>query len=289
MEVAIGLPTAVPDTEGESILEWARRAEARGFSSLGVIDRLVYPNYEPLIALAAAAGVTERIRLATTILITPYRPNAALLAKQVASIDRLSGGRFVLGVGIGARDDDYEASGMTPKGRGKRLDQQLEEMKRIWGGEKRGYAGAVGPAPVREGGPELIVGGQADAAVKRVARYGDGWIMPGLPPDQFGELARKVDEAWSSEGRSGKPRKLALAYFALGPNASDDAKRSLGHYYAWLGDYADQIVKGAAASEDMVRSYVDAFEEAGCDELFLFPSSADVEQVDLLAGATGVS
>src|SRR5947207_15109809 len=102
MDVGIGLPATIPGVDGATVLDWARRAEARGFSSLGVIDRIVYPNYEPLIALAAAAAVTERIRLATTILIAPYRVNTALMAKQLASIDRLSNGRLVVGIAIGA-------------------------------------------------------------------------------------------------------------------------------------------------------------------------------------------
>ena len=93
MDVGIGLPATIPDVERDQLLDWARRAEARGFSSLGTIDRLVYGNYEPLIALAAAAAVTERIKLATTILIAPFRANGALLAKQAASVDRLSHGR----------------------------------------------------------------------------------------------------------------------------------------------------------------------------------------------------
>src|SRR3954469_13863033 len=111
MDVGIGLPATIPGVEGAQLIEWARRAEARGFSSLGTIDRLVYGNYEPLIALAAAAAVTERIRLATSILIAPYRRNAAHLAKEALSVDRLSGGRLVFGVAVGGREDDYEASG----------------------------------------------------------------------------------------------------------------------------------------------------------------------------------
>ena len=111
MDVGIGLPTTIAGVNRDQVLEWARRAEARGFSSLGTIDRLVYDNYEPLIALAAAAAVTERIRLASTILIAPYRANGALVAKQAASVDRLSNGRLVLGVAVGGREDDYVASG----------------------------------------------------------------------------------------------------------------------------------------------------------------------------------
>src|SRR3954449_10215790 len=111
MDVAIGLPATIPGVERDELLEWARRAEARGFSSLGTLDRIVYGNYEPLMALSAAAAVTERIRLATTVMLGPLRGNATLVAKQILSLDALAGGgRAVLGIAIGGREDDYEAS-----------------------------------------------------------------------------------------------------------------------------------------------------------------------------------
>src|SRR3954447_26946384 len=127
MNVGIGLPATIPGVSGDRVIDWARRAEERGFSSLGTIARLVYGNYEPLIALAAAAAVTERIRLATSILIAPYRRNAPHLAKQALSVRRLSGGRLVFGVAVGGREDDYEASGADFHRRGKELDAMLEE------------------------------------------------------------------------------------------------------------------------------------------------------------------
>jgi alkanesulfonate monooxygenase SsuD/methylene tetrahydromethanopterin reductase-like flavin-dependent oxidoreductase (luciferase family) len=116
MEVGIGLPATVPGVTRDDLLEWARRADSAGFSSLGVLDRLVYPNYEPLIALAAAAAVTERIRLMTDILLLPQRANAALVAKQALTVHSLSEGRLVLGVAAGLREDDYEASGVPMQG-----------------------------------------------------------------------------------------------------------------------------------------------------------------------------
>ena len=109
MEIGIGLPNAVAGTEGRALVEWARRAEDAGFSSLGTIDRVVYPNYESLIALAAAAAVTERIRLLTSVLLAPLRPTP-LLAKQAMSVDNISGGRLELALAVGGREDAFCAA-----------------------------------------------------------------------------------------------------------------------------------------------------------------------------------
>jgi alkanesulfonate monooxygenase SsuD/methylene tetrahydromethanopterin reductase-like flavin-dependent oxidoreductase (luciferase family) len=280
MDIGIGLPNAIQDVDTDSLLEFARRADSKGFSSLGTVDRVVYPNFEPLVTLGAVAAVTERIRLSTTVLLGPLRPNAAVLAKQALTLDNLSGGRFWLGIGLGARDDDYEISGIPTKARGKALDRQLEQIKKIWD------AGEVGPKPVGSA-PEILVGGSVDAAFARAARYGDGWIMGGGTPEMFAAAATKVDQAWDRAGRSDKPRKASLAYFSLGPDAQAHAERNIGHYYAWLGDYAAQIVGATATSPEMVRSYLEGFAQAGCDELVLFPASKHPEQVDLLADAVG--
>jgi alkanesulfonate monooxygenase SsuD/methylene tetrahydromethanopterin reductase-like flavin-dependent oxidoreductase (luciferase family) len=285
VDIGIGLPNTVPGTEGRALIDWASAAEEAGFSTLGTIGRLVYPNYEELIALTAAAAVTSRIRLTTSVLLAPLYTNYALFAKQAASLDRLSGGRLVLGLGLGGRDDDFTASEVPTSGRGRRLEEQITVMKRIWSGEKFGTAGGIGPEPVRPAGPEIILGGQTEASFRRVARLADGWIMGGGTPDMFAQAAAAVDQAWQEAGRPGKPRKLTLAYFALGPDARAQADNYLLHYYAWFGDIASQIAAGAAVSAEMVKSYAAAFESAGCDEIIWVPTGSTLDQVRLLAEA----
>ena len=282
MDVAIGLPNAVPGTSGDQLVEWARRADARGFSSLGSIDRIVYGNYEPLTALAAAAAVTERIGLCTSVLLGPLRVNATELAKQALSLHALSGERFTLGIGLGGRDDDYEASGVELSGRGRQLDAMLERIKEVWAGDE------VGPST--ESAPGLVVGGHADASFARAARFADGWIAAGSGPDQFGEGASKAKAAWAEAGRDGQqPRTMALAYFSLGDRAAEDARDYLTDYYAWLGEQvAEFLVAGAAKDTEAVKQYVATYEGAGCDELILVPCSSDPDQVDLLADAVGL-
>jgi alkanesulfonate monooxygenase SsuD/methylene tetrahydromethanopterin reductase-like flavin-dependent oxidoreductase (luciferase family) len=280
MKVGVGLPNAVRGVDRAGIVEWARRSEQAGFSSLGTIDRVVYPNYESLIALAAAAAVTERIRLLTDILIAPLRSNNALLAKQAATIDSLSGGRLTLGVAVGGREDDYQVSNVDFSRRGRIFDQQLEDLTAIWKGQR-----GIGPEPGRDGGPELLIGGTSDVAFRRAARYGDGWTLGGGTPEAFAEALGKLNDAWNQAGRDGKPRTMALFYFALGENAERQATESLGDYYGFLGDYAQQIVAGAAKDAETVKRYLAAFERVGADEVVCFPTSSDVAQVDLLAEA----
>lgn len=282
MDVGIGLPNAVRGVDRSGIVDWARRAEEAGFSSLGTIDRMAYPNYESLISLAAAAAVTERIRLVTDILIAPLRKNTALLAKQAATIDNLSEGRLTLGLAVGGRENDFEASGADFKGRGATFDSQLAELNEVWAGD------TVGPKAANGKRPGLLIGGSADVAYRRAAEHADGWTMGGGTPDMFKEALGKLNEAWSSAGRDGEPRSMVLFYFALGDDAERVVEENIGDYYAFLGDYAKQIVDSAATDEETLKGYLSAFDEAGADEVICFPASPDPDQVELLASAIGL-
>ncbi|MFZ0039995.1 MAG: LLM class flavin-dependent oxidoreductase [Solirubrobacteraceae bacterium] len=282
MEIGIGLPNAVPDIGRPGIVQWSEQAEAAGFSSLGVLDRIAYPNYESLISLAAAAAVTERIRLVTDILISPLRSNTALFAKQSATLDNISNGRLVLGLAVGGREDDYELSAVDFHRRGAIFDQQLQQLTDVWRGE------TVGPEPANGRRPGLLIGGTNPRTYQRVAQYADGWTMGGGTPDMLAGALTDLREAWSDAGRDGQPRAVALLYFSLGPNAEQAAQQYLGHYYAFLGDYAQQIVQSAAKDAGTLKGYLSAFEQAGADEVICFPTSSDPDQVGLLAQAAGL-
>lgn len=286
MEIGIGLPSTVAGTGGNVLLDWAREGERAGFSTLATLDRLVYDNYECLTTLAAAAAVTERIRLTTAILIAPVRADTAVLAKQAASVDRLSGGRLVLGLAVGARPDDFGANGTVHAGRGERMNGQLVELSEIWAGRRRGFAGGIGPAPVRTGGPELLLGGHSPAAIRRAARLGGGWISGSGGPAAFRQGAEAVRAAWRREGRDGEPRLAALSYYALGDGAARIADEYLGDYYGFAPPYAQLVRRNTPAGAPAVAATVEEFERAGCDELILVPCAADLDQLKLLAALT---
>ena len=287
MKIGIGLPNAVKETTGEQIIGFARRAEERGFSTLGTIDRIVFDNYDPFIALGAAAAVTERIGLMTTVCIAPPRGNDALLAKHALTVQALSGGRFTFGIGLGARDDDYATSGTSTTGKGKRMNELLDTVTRVFAGEEFGVAGAIGPRT--EEPPPIVIGGTAEGSFKRAAKYGVGWILGGGDPNVFTGMADGVRVAWTEAGRDDKPYLGSLAYFSLGPDGERNAKDKFGAYYAFLGEELAAMVAGhAATTAEVIAERKAGFEEAGCDELIFFPASGDPGQVDLLADAVGI-
>lgn len=273
MRVGIGLPATIPGADGSLVVEWARRADAGPFSALAALDRVLYDNYEPMVALAAAAAVTQRIALAATIVIAPLR-NAAVLAKQAASIHALSHGRFTLGVGLGARRDDYDVTCTPYQGRGPRLTEQIAQIRRTW------EASEIGPSCC--GRPKLLVGGGGGLGASRMARYSDGFVHNGGPPRAFYRAATEAKAAWEDLGRPGKPELWSMAYFEL-RGQSHAGESYLRDYYAFTGPFADRIAAGLLRTPEEMREFSDAYEEAGCDELIFFPAVAEIEQLERLA------
>ncbi|HKN54117.1 MAG TPA: LLM class flavin-dependent oxidoreductase [Amycolatopsis sp.] len=277
MDIGIGLPTTVPGVSGADLVEFARRADRRGFRTLAALDRFVYDNYDSITALAAAAAATSRIRLAATVLLAAYRPSVAEVAKQLSTVDRLSGGRLVVGVAAGGRPDDFEACGADYRTRGRRLDEMLERLPRIWAGEEGG-----GPRPER-GEIPFWVGGHSDAALRRAAKHGQAWIAPGGSVAGYPDLVARAEKVFAEEGRVDRPRMVSLAYFALGEDHRARGVEYLKHYYTHVGPKAEFLARGILSDAGRVRETVAGYAEAGCDELILFPGTGDPDQVDRLA------
>jgi alkanesulfonate monooxygenase SsuD/methylene tetrahydromethanopterin reductase-like flavin-dependent oxidoreductase (luciferase family) len=281
MQIGIGLPNPIPETPGETLIEWARRAEEAGFSSLATIDRIVYPSYESLIALAAAAAVTERIGLVTNVLLGPTR-NPVLMAKEAASVDQLSGGRLTLGLGVGSREDDFEAAGRDFHTRGKRFDADLELIHGFWRGEPIGSGKPVGPRPVHGDRVPILMGGMSDRAVERTIKWAIGWTVGGAPPEKGGPFADRVRQAWKESGRDGQPKIVGLTYFGLSEQALEAATKYLGDYY---GDMGRQLAQFIPKTSQALKETVKKFEDYGFDELFVDPTVADLAELDRAAEA----
>jgi alkanesulfonate monooxygenase SsuD/methylene tetrahydromethanopterin reductase-like flavin-dependent oxidoreductase (luciferase family) len=209
-----------------------------------------------------------------------------LLAKQLASLDRLSGERLVVGVAAGGRPDDYQACGTPYAGRGRRLDELLGELRRSWGG--------MGPGPVpgprcARGGPPVLVGGHSAAAMRRAAALGDGWIAGGSSAARYGELVERARAAWHAAGRPADPHLVAIAYVALGPGSREQAERYLLDYYSFVGWKAEMATRSVLTDVTALREFMADYRAAGCDELILFPCVPDPAQADLIAKAVGVA
>lgn len=274
MKIGVGLPTTMSGLSGEQLTEWARRADGGPFDCLGCLDRVAYQNYEPFVALAAAAAVTKRIRLATMIVIAPLR-NTVLLAKQAASLDALAPGRFTLGLAVGARGEDYEVSRLEARGRGRRFAEQLEEIRNVW------EDGKVGPR-VSGRGPQILVGGSSGEALARMARYADGYVHGGGPARAFAGAVARAKAAWTDMGRPGVPALWGMGYFALGEGVAQPGAEYLRHYYAFTGPFAEKIAAGNLTSPGAIVDFIRGYEDAGCDELILFPTVPQIEQLERL-------
>ena len=285
MDIGIGIPNTVPGATGAQLLEWARRAEDAGFSSLATIGAVSYPGYEELTVFAAAGAVTQRIRFLSNVLIAPARSTAEL-AKQAASVDQLTGGRLTLGLGVGWRPTDYQLTGRPFADRGRRFDEQLLDLGRAWAGEPLADGTRpVGPPPIQQPGVPFIIGGTVDDSIRRAVEFGSGWTAGGLPPDAVEPIVEKVQSAWKEAGRQGRAKIVALAYFSLGDTV-DDSRRYLLDYYQPVGDDVAEMIAGSALrSVESITGALDAYAGVGVDELILDPTVSEPNQVDMLAAA----
>jgi alkanesulfonate monooxygenase SsuD/methylene tetrahydromethanopterin reductase-like flavin-dependent oxidoreductase (luciferase family) len=273
-------------TSRERLLEWFRRTLATGY-------RMLWPNVETEVFLAAAASVTERVRISCQVMQVPARP-PVLLAKRLASIDVVSGGRLVVGVGTGGRYEDYRAAGASMEHRWQQLDDHIETMRRVWRAELPWPDASmpVGPPPVQPGGPPIYTSASGPKALARAAKWADGWTGYYMHGD-LSIMKRAVEEhlgAWEAAGRTTRPYMMHCLWFAL----ADDGQRRLdsagAHYIGTSRTHTDasrdpRVVYGgefAASTPDGVRRVLDNSEAAGFDEVVFIPIADDLRDLDIL-------
>ncbi len=291
MKISMTLPTMAPGCDRAALLDWCRRIDAGPFASLAAGERVSFPNLEVGVALAAAAAITERVRIVSTLFVAPLHP-ASLLAKRVASLDVLAGGRFTLGLGVGGREEDYRATGASFERRHARLDALVTEMRHIWMGEAAVAGTApIGPAPLQAGGPPILVAAAGGKPLARAARWADGVLGFELGPDPAAVArgVRSAHAAWRDAGRPAAPICTTSFWFALGPDARERLDAYARRYLAVFGDAAAQALAArcVAAGEGAVRAALGKLRDAGADECFLVPTTADAAELDRLRALLG--
>jgi probable F420-dependent oxidoreductase len=297
----IALPNYGPLATPETLVRLARLAEDLGVDSVWVSDHLVAPTgvrsiypydrrpnptpgdmgvieevFEPVTTLAWLAGATTRVRLGVSAYVMPYR-NPVVTAKQVATLDRLSGGRVILGIGVGWLAEEFVALDVPFAGRGRRTDEYVAVCKALWAGGEARFDGATyrlppvrtGPRPLQVPHPPLWIAGNSASAIARAARIGDGWHGIDLTPDELRPLAAEARDLARAHGKTRFMITLRKGVLPGGPS---------GH--ALYGD------------RDAIRRDLDAYRDAGLDYLVAglrqVPSADDAARaLDDVARALG--
>ena len=280
MEIGIALPTMATGFSRRTFTEWCTGIDEGPYSSISAGERITFHNPELLVTNTAAAALTERVQVVTNIAVLPlHRP--AMLAKQLATLDMLSSGRLVVGVGVGGREQDYRSLDVPFDGRHERLDAGVAELRRLWsGGDAYEGGQPVGPAPHSLGGPPLWAAAMGQKSMARAAKWADGvtGFSIGADADEIERCNRMALEAWSDEGRSERPRLVSGSFYLLGGSDADtELKRFARAYLAVFGTRAAEALSqmvGLSSPARLLDSLA-AAEAAGCDEFILVPGTVD--------------
>lgn len=277
MKTGVNLINFGPSASADSLRRWAKLVEALGYHSLMTSDHIAVtpdvakrypaPLFEPISTLGWLAGVTERIAIGTTVLILPYR-NPLETARAFANIDQLSGGRCILGVGVGWARKEFAALNAPFEKRGKMANEYLEAIKRLWTEDRASFEGEfvrftdvdTAPRPVQSPHPPIWVGGPSDAAMRRAIRYGDAWHPIRIREDWFrNEGIPRLTELADKEGRA-VPALCPRIRMRLTDTALPDDDRVMGE-----------------GTVDQVRHDMAALESLGCAHVLLDSYYDDIE------------
>ncbi|NMN98943.1 LLM class flavin-dependent oxidoreductase [Antrihabitans stalactiti] len=280
MDIGIALPTMCRGYTRATTIDWCKLADQGPFSSISCGERVTFHNPDMWTTLAAAAALTERLRIFVNLSVLPAHP-AALVAKQTATLDVLSGGRVTLGVGVGGREHDYSAMDSGFDRRHARLDEGVAALRALWSGAPP-FDGAdpIGPQCVQRGGPPLLAGALGPKSLARAAAWADGVIgfsVAGLPA----EITWAADAARSTWDRAGRdaPRLVSGCFYAVGvPEPATVLRAFTAEYLAIFG--RDNVASFASSmttfDADAVNRALDGAEAAGLDEFILVPAAPEL-------------
>lgn len=291
MKIGICMPYMTRDYDRERILTWARLIDQGPFASLSCGERMTGHTFEMGTILTAAAAVTERVRIISSLHVLPMR-SAVLTAKEMATLDVISNGRVAVTVGVGGRENDYRALSAPFTNRHQRLDEQVAEMKTVWRGEPL-WEGAdeAGPRSPQGANIPLYAGAMGPKAIARAVKWADGIYGCSMPGDREGhqqvfDLAR---EAWSAAGRPGKPYLMGSFWYSLAPDAERELKAYVHNYMKYMGPDIAGFMRDAMTrhNKDAIREAIENVRAAGADELLLVPATAHYNEVEKLAELVG--
>jgi len=291
MKIGVCIPYMARNLDRARILTWARKIDQGPFDSLSCGERITGHTYEMRTLLAAAAAVTERVRLIPALYVLPMH-SAVLTAKEVATLDVVSSGRVAVTVGVGGREKDYQAVGASFERRHERMDRQVEEMRKVWRGERL-FEGCdeVGPVSPQGANIPIYAGAMRPKAIARAAKWANGIYGTSMAGDREGHEAiyDMARNAWKVAGRQDKPYLIGSFWYSLAPDAKENLQ---GYVYDYMKIAGNDIARHYAAAmtrhtPEAVREAIENLRAAGADEALLVPATTDYAEVDRLAEIVG--
>ena len=286
MRIGMSIPSTLAEGDRDTLCEWIRRIDAGPFSRLATGERIASPFLDLMGVLSAAAVLTERVPIQALISLAPLH-EPVLLAKQAATVDVLSGGRFTLGVGVGMRDYDYALAG-KPEVFAKRvseLDARVDALRRIWAGDYPLPADAppLGPTPIQPGGPPIFSSSLGPRSMRRAVRWADGLAGFHMGPDldEIEAIFEAFRRTWSDAGRAGAPPLQMAFWFGLVDGAPERVVAFAHDYLSVFGsDFARARSRLCnATSPAATREILSRLEDLGCDEAILTPTTANLDEL----------
>lgn len=286
MTVGVALPQMATGLDRGRLLDWCREVDSGPFSSISAGERITFHNLDGFTLCSAAAAITERVRILVNVAVLPWHA-AALVAKELASMDVVSGGRVEVAVGVGGRSQDYEALGSPFAGRHKRLDEAVFELKRLWAGGVAADGEKVGPAPLQAGGPPIMASAMGPKSLARAAQWAVGVSGFTLLGDsrEAARLFRATETAWSNASRTDKPRLVTGSFVALGANAAETLRDFAATYLqVFSPDLAKSLSEAMTLNEpSRLVDLLNQVESEGADEFIVVPATSDPAMIEKLA------